>query len=221
MSTSIPNLWYVQKLGLTQRLPFDTVLKLREHGKLERWGHRAKITRRPTDVVAVLSGGVELNDGLHDKLVRLKPGDLFGDIGEEVEEILRAYDDTVICRVDREAFEELVKDHLGMMATRVGMRARQQLQVPVAELLYRSPRSRIAKALELVADEVGETEDSRVVVPISLRSKHVAELTGVVPARTRKVLDSLYDDGLLELGRQGIVIPDLETIKSLAASRNE
>ena len=211
-----PSLWYIRQLGLTRRVPSDIAAELRKLGRLERWGHRAIVTRRPSDIVVIMSGGMDLNDGAHRDLVRLKPGDLFGDNGKGADgDVLRAFDDTTVLRLDRDAFDTIVSDHLGTFGTTVGLRKRKNLSIPVSELLYRPSIPRIARGLELLSEAYGEVSGGRAEVPILLKPRHIAELTGVAAPRTRKILEMLEGDRLIEVGRNGLVVPDVSSLALL------
>lgn len=212
--TASEALWYLIDVGLDSRVRDERLEKLREIGKLMRWGHRAAISNGGADQVTVLlSGGVDIDDGHHRKPLRLGAGDLYGSTEGAPDEIrLRAYDDTLVCNVSRDDFEELAGEDLGAFETRAGLRPRVDLSVPVEELLYRPASARMAHALLRIADQLGNGQE----LEVRLKPRHLASLAGIAPARSRALYDAFQKENLIEVTSNGLVIPDLETVRMLA-----
>jgi CRP-like cAMP-binding protein len=214
----MPKLWYIRGLPLFSG-DSDLAERLRTVGRVERWGHRAAIAHRedPTEVQVILSGHVELADGLHDAVTRLSPGDVFGELGDSsAESILRAYDNVLIASLRRTAFEEQTKDRLGELATIVGFVRRRSLSVPVASLLYTTPRRRIAGVLLHFVESAGSLEDDRGELDFVPSNRSLARLSGLADPTVSDIVNAYSRDRVVEVGRTNLVIPSLERIRQLA-----
>jgi len=214
--TSDEALWYLLGLGLDSRVHDSRLEKLRELGKLMRWGHRAEIARRnPDELTLLLSGSVDIADGHHRKTLRLKGGDLFGFTTDSPGDVrLQAYDDTLVCNIQRLDFENEVAEELGNYETRAGLRPRVQLSIPVGELLYRPASARMAYVLQHLAEQ-GTSE----LVEVKLKPRHLASLAGIAPSHSRALYDTFQKENLIETSPNGIVIPDIDAIRDIASKR--
>ncbi len=219
----LPKFWYLQDLRIDDRLPNEVLDTLRERGRLERWGHRADIFRAPDDsgVSIVLEGNVWLQDTRRADEVALARGDIFGKANGELEHkdlILRAHDDTLLAVVSPEEFRQMVAPHLGRLETRIGMfHNRRDIWVPVQPLLFTTPKCRLAKVLlHLVETEGTLDEEGHGELAMRLQHRKLADLTGVNPQRVKRILESLENDKILELGRGGTRIWALDELRRIA-----
>jgi CRP-like cAMP-binding protein len=218
-----PKFWYLRRLHVDERLPDDVREALGANARLERWGHQADIFRGPADsgVSIILKGRVWLRDYERAREIALLRGDIFGRADFEVDPAnlsLRAHDDTLIAVLDREEFAEMIVPHLGRLSTRVGLfRKRRDLWVPVQPLLFTTPTVRLAKVLlHLVETEGALDERGHGELAMRLEARSLAELTGVDPVRVRNVLKALERQKILERGRSGTRIWDLDTLRQVA-----
>ncbi|QDG53349.1 Crp/Fnr family transcriptional regulator [Persicimonas caeni] len=221
----LPKFWYLRDLRIDERLPSDVLDTLRQRARLERWGHRADIFRSPddADVSVVLEGNVWLQDRSRADEVGLGRGDIFGKANGELDHkdlILRAHDDTLLAVVSPEEFRQMVTPHLGRLQTKVGMfHKRRDLWVPVQPLLFTTPKCRLAKVLlHLVETEGSVDDDGRGLLGMRLQPRKLADLTGVNPQRVKRILASLETDKILELGRSGTRVWDLDELRRIAQS---
>ncbi len=219
----LPKFWYLQDLHIDERLPNEVLEALTERARLERWGHHANIFRAPddSDVSVVLDGNVWLQDARRAAEVTLGRGDVFGKAKGNLEHkdlVLRARDDTLLAVMPREEFRQMVIPHLGRLETRVGLfHKRRDLWVPVQPLLFTTPRSRLAKVLlHLVETEGSLDDDGHGRLDLKLQPRKLAELTGVDRERVRRVIQALEQEKLLELGRGGARIWDLDELRRIA-----
>jgi CRP-like cAMP-binding protein len=216
----VPKYWYVKGLDL-QHAQGDVTAAIREAGRLERWGHRARIFHRdePDEVYVVLEGSIDLHDGAHDVALRLKPGDVYGETGIEEttgHEHVRAYDDTLLAALPRDVFEQITQGSLGDLEVQFGLMRRLNLAVPVRLLLYTPPRRRIARVLLHVAEEHGDLEDDTAKVGFGLRTRNLARVSGLAQHTVSDIFDSMQREHVVEVGRTQLVIPSLEQIRELA-----
>lgn len=213
-ATQNEGLWYVHRLDLASRVPSSVLESLRSDGILERWGHRADVPLRERDLITViLRGGVDIGAG--GLSVRLKAGDVLGALTDDPTLRVRAYDDTLMCHLPRVDFDSLVGASLGSLTTRVGLRPRVELSVPIEDLLYRSSYEQVASALLYLA----EFEGHRGRLDVRLKPRHLADLTGTEASHSRRLFDEFLSQKLVESSRRELILPDLSMIRSIAESR--
>lgn len=219
----LPKFWYLRDLGIDERLPDEVLEGLRERARLERWGHRADIFRATSDldVSVVLDGSVWLQDAERADEVALTRGDIFGMAAREAEHgdlLLQAHDDTLLARMPREEFREMVAPHLGRLETSVGLfHRRRDLWVPVRPLLFTTPKSRLAKVLLHLVETEGDLDDEETArLDLTLQPRKLSDLTGVSRERVKEVLASLEEERILEANRGDMRIWELEELRRLA-----
>jgi CRP-like cAMP-binding protein len=216
----VPKYWYVKGLDLNGTSA-DVVTEIRDVGRMERWGHRARVHHRdePDEVYVVLEGGVRLHDGAHDVTLRLKPGDVYGETGLQehpTHELVRAHDDTVLAALDRDAFEKITTGQIGELQTQIGLVRRQSLAVPATLLLYTAPKQRVARVLLHLVEEYGAVEEESGLVDFGLRTRNLARLTGLAQHTVSDIFDTMQRERVVEVGRTELVIPSLDQIRELA-----
>jgi CRP-like cAMP-binding protein len=215
-----PQIWYFRGLGLHERAPDDVLATLREQGRLERWGHQARIHRpgRGDEVYVVLDGNVYVHDASREsKPVRLRTGDLFGetDLGDDADALeTHAFDDTTIVAAPRDLFDEVIRHRTGEMTTRSGIiTGRKELVVPVAPLLYTTPAQRLARVLLHLAESRDALDGAGAELDIRLKSKKLGDLTGVVPEHAKKAVELLEKRGLIVPRRRSTLLPNVERLR--------
>lgn len=218
-----PKFWYLRHFHVDTRLPAQARDALGDFARLERWGHHADIYREPgdTSVSIILKGQVWLQDRERGQKVDLLRGDLFGRVAgadDAAAPVPRAHDDTLLAVLEREVFAERIVPHLGNLSTKVGrFRKRRDLWVPVQPLLFTAPSARTAKVLlHLVETQGAIDEQGYARLAMKLEARSLAALTGVDPARVRKVLESLEVARILERGNAEIFIRDMDTLRQVA-----
>lgn len=233
MTLLTPELWYFRGLGVHDRLPSSLLDTLKDQGRMERWGHRAKIFHEPgsAEVYLVLSGGVFVRETSHSKQVKLGQGDVFGSLGapdqvldEEgqparlADELLLANDDTTLVAIERQIFDEVAAKQLGDSTASIRQlrKGKVELSLPVSPLLYTSPTRRFAKALLHMAERDGAVDGNKAVLDIPLRSRLLAPLLGLDAKKLDAVLSQLQLRGVLTPDGPRLLIPDLEALRALA-----
>lgn len=217
-----PKLWYVKGLGL-ERAKTDLLGDIREKGRVERWGHRAEIHHRdePSEVYVVLRGSIDVQDGAHDVVLRLRPGDVYGETGETDAEPghrarVQAFDDTTISALDRAKFDELTGSKLGRLVAPVGIVRRQTVGVPASMLLYTTPQRRLAKILLHLVETYGDVDDDHGRLSFGLKSRNLARVSGLAPRSVSDIFDAMQRERVVEVGRTELVIPSLDLMRELA-----
>jgi|GEM_PF-2279005 CRP-like cAMP-binding protein len=237
MTLLTPDIWYFRGLGLHERLPETLLATLKDRGRMERWGHRAKIFHEPgaAEVFLVLSGGVFVRDTPHTERVKLARGDMFGSLGAPdqilddggepvrlADELLLAHDDTTLVAVERQIFDEVAAKQLGdstsSLRRRRLRREKVELSLPIQPMLYTSPVRRFAKALLHLAERDGVIDGNKAVIDVPARTKLFAPLLGLDAKRLDNVLSQLELRGVLTQEGPRLLIPDLDALRTLATS---
>ena len=199
------SLWQIRDPGVLARWADN----LRAHGRLRRWGHRAEIDAPSPSVVHLVANGAVHS---RDSDVRIGRGDLFGVRTERV--ALRAYDDTVILEVSQEA----LSNGLGELQSSVGLVSPKLIAVPVNELLYTTGAGRLVKTLLHIAKP---REDGLWAIEVELKARHLSQLTGMPVLATRRIFKTLQERHLVQVGRNGLVIPDIAAIEAVLEQVDE
>lgn len=191
-------IWHIEDSGVLQRWRDD----LRAHGRLRRWGHRANIDFPGLEGVHLVVDGA-IDAVWQGNLLRLPKGSLFGFHLADVE--LKAYDDTVLLEIHEESL-----DHLGEKITRVGLINAREYRIPLSKLLKTRDDQRVLAALLHVAQN-----DAAARIELEVQAKHLARVTGLPLERTKRVFEALQNANLVEVGRRGLVIPDVAAIRAI------
>lgn len=193
--------WHIRGSGLLDRWAAD----LRTRGRLVRWGHRAEIDDPGVGAVhLIIAGSIQLQGA--NGLVRLDRGDIWG--VNEASVGLRAFDDTTVL----DLADEHLGDGLGEMVARLGVLNPRTVSVPIQNLIRHGDEARVVKVLLHLAPE--SLEKGAQMIELEIRARHISQLTGVPLMRTRMILENLKRSKLLEVGRRGLVIPDLDAIRA-------
>jgi CRP-like cAMP-binding protein len=86
----------------------------------------------------------------------------------------------------------------------------------VEDLSVFGARHRIARLLLRLADWTGREDHGRVVVPLALSRQELAALIGTTRETTIRVMSGLRQEGLVEPGRRGVVLPDRAALELVA-----
>lgn len=224
----VSELWFFRRLGIDTRLPEQALQELKKQGRIERWGHRAKIyqAQDDDDVYVILSGNVFLDDGLSKGPTRLKTGDVYGQNlnrqshgdDEKKGNNLTAFDETTLCAVSQNAFREITREHIGNVETSLGgwLSSRSIILIPIMPLLCTSPASRFARILIHLAETQGQIEKDRAIFWATLKPAQVGRLIGLDAAHVRVLLMNFIAEGIVVVRGKKVEIPSVELVRSLA-----
>ncbi len=219
-----PKLWYVRGLGLDKHS--KVVATLAEDGRVERWGHRARVSHRedPGEVHIVLSGALDLRDGAHDVGIRLRPGDVFGETGHESvrgDSGIIAYDDTRLVAVHRSLFDDTARDALGSMTARTKLMRGRTLMVPASMLVYTAPEPRLARVILHLVERYGRVEGDRASLDVAVHSRVLARMSGLAHRAASDIFDSMQRRQFVEVGRNGLWVPSVEGLRAVVTGEEE
>lgn len=162
-------------------------------------------------------------DGREVILDVIGPGELFGELslseeGEPRSEIAEALDSAVICTIQREDFESLLRTNpeLNLQITkRMGLRLR-RIEERVTDLVFKDVKKRIASFLVRYAEEFGKTKQGVISIKTHLTHQEIAFLTGSARQTVTSMLNEFRAEGLLDFSRDGFLIKDLERLRKLS-----
>ncbi len=205
----------------------DEILKrVVEKGRVERWGHAARIPlwAGPDEVVLVVEGDVEVKRADGNNKVRLRRGDAFGrtDNGRIREDLeggdeLVARGETTICSVPEEALREIWEEDEFRRSVEAGRWFSKELvEVPVWPLLGTLPTTRLARILLHLVENYGEIKGSKGKLPITLRQSQLAELAGVGKSRAGEVWQLFERTGLVAVESGSVILKNLKQLREMA-----
>ncbi len=198
--------WHIRGSKLLDRWNSD----LRSRGRLVRWGHRAEIDHAAVgSVQLIIAGSVQIQGP--NGLVRLDRGDIWG--VNEAGLSLRAFDDTTVLDLD----DDHLGEGLGDMVARVGVLNPRPVSMPLQNLIRHGDEARVIKVLLHLAPEL--LESGTKMIELEVRARHISQLTGIPLIRTRAILENLKRSKLVQVGRRGLVIPDLDAIREFGGER--
>lgn len=220
-------LWFLRQLEADSRLPSDVLGALKTEGRLERWGHGAKIYHDPgaPELYMVMGGQVIVDDATPAGALLLRRGDLFGGTeGQSLEgatslqaPTLRAVDDTTLLALDADVFRGLTADHLGSLQVRSRLFGNSRLlEVPVMPLLGTPPASRLARVLLHLIEVQGSVEGDRGIFGAPLKGRILARLTGLDRSRIALLLDLFRANDLVRFTGRKAIAPSIEALQGWA-----
>ncbi len=179
----------------------------------------------PSDQVFLLKAGVVKISaiGPSDReliLAFLSPGDVFGELAvvddEPRDHLAEAYEDSVICAIDRDLFLTIVREspELGYQVTKLmGFRLR-RLRGRGEELLYKSAPARVAHVLLDLAEQHGVRDADGTVIPLRLSQSDLANLVGLTRETVNIILRDFRERQLLEVDRRSIRLKDTRALRA-------
>ena len=205
------SLWLFRDL-LEDRLGQEALEAALEEGRVERWGHDARIPLflEGDEVILVVDGEIRATPGEEDEVVRLRPGDAFGPAvlseGQESPEMVRSHGETTLCVIAQPRLRQLWKaDQWQREVKAGGWFNKSLLEMPLWPLLGATATTRMARVLIHLVEEYGEIDGDRGRLPVALKPRQMAELAGLDRSQSRRVW-GLFESSRLVEGQSGQVI---------------
>jgi len=226
--TSRSKLWYVQQCRLFHVLSDAQRRRLAETAHMfdVKRGQHIYLTGDPARQIFLLKSGIikitSLSpDNREVVLAFLHHGDVFGELAV-VDDAPRDHsaqvqEDARLCSLSRELIFALAREFpdLGCSITKlIGSHAK-QLRTRLEELLCRSASARVAHALADLADEHGVTDDYGVVIPFRLSQRDLGNLVGLTRETVNAVLRDFRHQGLVQIERRTIRLPELQKLRTV------
>jgi CRP-like cAMP-binding protein len=164
-------------------------------------------------------------DGKESILAFIEPGELFGELAlfdpRRREEFAETVEPSTVVMFPREAFSECMQKHaeISIGVTKlIGLR-RQRIERRLKYLLFRSNRNRLVHLLLELAEQYGQGTPQKVLIRLRLSHQDLANIIGSTRETVTVTLGELQVEGLVELGRQKLVLCDL--IRLAASAQTE
>jgi CRP-like cAMP-binding protein len=91
-----------------------------------------------------------------------------------------------------------------------------ELQVQYRQLATEKVERRVARALLRLGEQAGRRTDAGVLIDLPLSREDIAQMTGTTLYTVSRIISRFEADGLVEAGRQHIVIRDPQALTSIA-----
>jgi len=91
-----------------------------------------------------------------------------------------------------------------------------ELQVQYRQLATEKVERRVARALLRLGEQAGRRTDTGVLIDLPLSREDIAQMTGTTLYTVSRIISRFEADGLVEAGRQHIVIRDAQALTSIA-----
>jgi CRP/FNR family transcriptional regulator, nitrogen oxide reductase regulator len=156
----------------------------------------------------------------------IAPGDLFG-VAMAIK--VDAYPGTAMAAVDslalgwpNSAWKDLLSRHPGLAVnTMQALGARlQDSQERILDLSTQQVEQRIAGAVLQLAQQAGKKTDDGLLIDFPLSRQDLAEMTGATLFTVSRTLSAWEELGLVERGRQRVIVRDMPGLKALARKQD-
>jgi CRP/FNR family transcriptional regulator len=220
-------LWYLERIDIFADMTREEMHRLAERTQMRAYP-RGKVIAQPGDppetIYLIKEGRVKLcrysATGREQILALLEPGDIFGErslVGTPAAIHCEAFEDTLICVLHREDFEDLMrmKPDLALRVLKVMAERLRQAEETVENLAFRDVPGRLAAMLVRLAETYGEPHDGGRRLALRLTHHDLASMIGATRETVTTVLNRFRDEGLLTTEGRHIIIADLERLRTL------
>lgn len=206
----------------------DEVLEgAREIGRVERWGHAARIPlwTQPDEIIVVAEGTVLAERAAGSDLVRLTRGDAFGKSPQErpgarelssTADHVTAHQETTIYIIARDELDRIWEESKERRVLAGRWRKKTEILVPVLPLLGALPASRLARILLYLVETYGELDGNKGRLPLTLRSRQLAELSGLSRRRVAQAWKLFERTGLLVVEGKSVIFMNIDELRRYA-----
>lgn len=225
-------IWYIKQCRLFEQLSPEDLARLERHARVRKFSRNSTIylPNDPAESVYVLTEGrVRLasitSDGKQAILGFFEAGDLFGELSvagaEQREEYAEAVADSTVVAIPRADLSEVMLRNgtLSLAVTRLIGWRRQKLERRLRNLLFRSNRERLIGLLWELLERYGKQVSDGTLIDIKLSHQDLASLIGVTRESVTLLLGELQLEGVVKVGRQRIVISDVQRLANMAGEK--
>jgi CRP/FNR family transcriptional regulator len=225
--------WYMRDADVFRDLSEHEVSRLADKALMREYGRGGVILQpgKPSDLIFIIKEGrVKVStyspEGREQILAILEPGDLFGEqalVGESEPAHMEALEDTLVCGVRREDFEEVLHGHpqtalriIGALAERLRL-----AEEEIENLVFRDVPGRLAFALLRLGEAYGVRDPKTGSIRLTLRLTHqdLASMIGATRETVTTILTRFRDEGLTDLQDRHIVIRLPDRLRALTQPR--
>ena len=186
----------------------------------------------PSDALMLVQDGyvkiLKHSEGGRDVLIELLgPGDVIGAValleGRPYPATACALDRTRLLLLSRDQFLDIVarNPQVAVQAlVAIGARLRHAHEM-MRQLAVECVESRIANLLLLLASRVTDSQDGRVVIPIKLARKDVAEMVGTALETTIRIFSKWRKTGIVVRDQKYMIVTDIAALNDIALGEIE
>ena len=219
-------LWYLQHINIFADMTEAEMRRLAERTTMRTYA-RGKVIAQPDDppetIYLIKEGRVKLcrysPTGREQILAILDRGDIFGEralVGARADMHCEAFEDTLICVLRRQDFEELMqsKPDLALRVMKVLAERLRQAEEAIENLAFRDVPGRLAALLVRLAEAYGEPHGQGRRLALRFTHQDLASMIGATRETVTNVLTKFRDDGLIAIDERHIVIRDLAKLRA-------
>lgn len=211
-------LWYLQQINIFADMTDAEMRRLAERTVMRRYPRGAVIAQQddPANVIyLVKEGRVKLcrysPAGRVQILALLERGDLFGErglVGTPAATHCEAFEDTLICVLRKEDFEDLVRSNpaLALRVIRVLAERLRTAEEAIESLALQNVPVRLATLLRRLAEEYGEAHALGRRLALRLTHHDLASMIGASRETVTTLLNRLRDEGAIAIEDRHIII---------------
>jgi CRP/FNR family cyclic AMP-dependent transcriptional regulator len=223
-------LWYFEQFRMiaalddAQRRQLEKVTRMLEVKR----GTPIYLPGDPSDQIFLLKSGIikistSTSNSREVILAFLHPGDIFGELAvvddAPRDHLAVAYDDCVICAMNRDTVMRLIREtpEIGFQITKlIGLRLR-TFRSRVEELLCKSAHARVAHALLELAEHHGVSDNEGVLVTLRLSQGDLGRLVGLSRETVNAILQEWREQNLLEMDRRTLRLRQPQRLRQIAS----
>ncbi|MHB9036525.1 MAG: Crp/Fnr family transcriptional regulator [Armatimonadota bacterium] len=171
---------------------------------------------------------IKHSEGGKDILIELLgPGDVIGAValleGRPYPATACALDKTTLLMLPSNQFLDIVANNpqVAIQAlVAIGARLRHAHEM-MRQLAVKCVEARIANVLLLLASRTADEKDGRVIIPIRLARKDIAEMVGTALETTIRIFSKWNKSGIVVCDQKYIIIVDIAALKDIALGETE
>ena len=208
-----PKLWYLSQINLFKAMSSAEMEQMREitvMHTIPKWSP-IYLPGDPAEAIYLLkSGRVRISrlseEGKQIILTYLEAGNIFGELalieaGAVHENIAEAVEDTLLCLIRTNDFEDFLKAHpdLSLRITKwMGLKLR-QIENKVEDLVFKTAEERLKTLLQNLARDYAKPQEDGVMINIPLTHQNLGELTNIARPTVTDLLKRLEDKEFIRL----------------------
>jgi CRP/FNR family transcriptional regulator len=220
-------LWYLERVNIFADMTPVEMKRLAARTVMRRYA-RGKVIGQPDDppetIYLIKEGRVKLcrysETGREQILALLEHGDLFAErafAGAQTQ--CEAFEDTLICVLRKEDFEDLMhsKPALAIRVMKMLAGRLRQAEEAIESLAFHDVPARLSAVLVRLAEAYGEPHPQGRRVMLRFTHHDLASMIGATRETVTSVLTRLRDEGKIVIEDRHIIIPDLDRLRPPSA----
>lgn len=212
--------WFISQIDLFQAMTqfdMERMGEISHMDKIPRWSPIYLPGDPAASIYFLKQGRVRISrlseEGKQITLSILEPGSIFGELSildgnAPHDNIAEAVEDTLLCHVQREDFENYLKNHpeLSLRVTKwMGLRLR-QIENKVEDLVFKSAAERLKSLLLRLSLDYPKAVADGILVNLPLTHQDLGELTNIARPTVSEQLKKLEQQGFLRFEKRRIVV---------------